>query len=219
MEMHETRPDPTYPREVTSNPAVKRDCAKARSPLLLRYAAKKKRILGGVLVAIMLGGCSHSTPTVVLDGWWNTDYAKGECQSAKAWYQQNSALISQVGCSKVTSCKEIMPVVDACQFDNTGGVGDFQDRLATEFASSPSCANVKFIVIAGPEHASKAASAAMKGKHWHMQFDFIPGAKEQSWSLSYLGQSNTFAKGKGSLKQIANKVCAIASGTGARVTN
>ena len=178
-----------------------------------------KRTLACLLMVAVLGGCSHPTPTVVLDGWWNTDYAKGECQSAKAWQHQNAALISQVGCRRVASCTEMVPVVDACQFDNAGGVSDFQNKLATAFASNPACANVKFVVFAGPGHASKAANAAMKGRHWHLQFSFIPGAKMQSWSLTRLGQSSTSAEGNGSIEQVAGKVCVIASGAGAQVAN
>lgn len=178
-----------------------------------------KRALVCLLMVVVIGGCSHSAPTVVLDGWWNTDYARGECQSAKTWQHQNLVLVSQVGCSRVTSCTEMMSVVDACQSDNSGGVGDFQNNLATEFASNPACASVKFVVFAGPEHASKAASVAMKSRHWHLQFNFIPGAKTQSWSLTRLGQSSTTAQGNGSLEQVANKVCAIASGVGAQVAN
>lgn len=178
-----------------------------------------KRALAYLLLGALLGGCNHASPTVVLDGWWNTDYAKGECQSANTWQRQNSALISQVGCSKVASCIEMMPVVEACQFDNTGGVGDFQHKLATEFASNPICANIKFVVFAGPERASRAANAAMKRAHWHLQFSFVPGAKMQSWSLTRLGQSNTAAKGDGSVEQVAKKVCAIASDVGAQVAN
>jgi len=178
-----------------------------------------KQALACLLLVAVLGGCSHPTPTVVLDGWWNTDYAKGECQSANTWQLQNSALISQVGCSKVASCTEMMPVVEACQSDNTGGVNDFQDKLATEFASNPVCANVKFVVFAGPERASKAANVAMKHTHWHLQFSFIPGAKMQSWSLTRLSQSNMAAQGNGSVEQVAKKVCAIASGAGAQAAN
>lgn len=178
-----------------------------------------KRVLMCSLIVAALTGCSNRPPTVVLDDWWNIDFARSTCESATAWHKQNSALISQTGCDAVTSCKDMMPRVDACRFDDTGGVNSFQDDLATEFASNPRCATVTFVKFSGPEHVSKASSSAMARDHWHLQFDFIPGAKTQSWSLSHLGKSDTFAQGTGDARQIANKVCAVTRGIGARVSN
>ncbi len=170
-------------------------------------------------IAFTLGGCSKAPPTVVLDGWWNTDYARSACDSASAWYKQNVALINQVGCGSVTSCKEMMPRVDACRFDGTGGAGDFETALATEFAGNPSCSGVSVTRFAGPGKVSKAAYAASQRDHWSLQLDFVPGSKVQSWDLVRLGAKGAVLHGNGTVKAIVTKVCAIASNVGAAVNN
>lgn len=178
-----------------------------------------KRFAACLLTVAVLASCAKAPPTVVLDSWWNTDYAKNTCSAATSWYNQNAALISKVGCSSVTSCKDMMPRVNACRFDNTGGVHDFETSLATAFAANPKCSGVSFVKFAGPQHATSAASEASKRQHWSLMLDFTPGAAKQDWSLVRLGKQESFAKGTGGAEEIAQKVCAITRNVGATVSN
>jgi hypothetical protein len=111
-----------------------------------------KRIAIFMIVFLLLCGCSKSSHTVVLDSWWNTDYARNTCESVDTWYKQNLALISQVGCSSVTSCQEQMPAVEACRLNPTGGVAEFENAVATAFASDPACHGINVVKFSGPEH-------------------------------------------------------------------
>lgn len=178
-----------------------------------------KRLTIWLLTVAILTGCAKAPPTVVLDSWWNTDYAKSVCRTATDWYKQNAALISQVGCSTVTSCKDMMPQVNACMFDSTGGVHDFEISLSTAFAADPACSKVSFVVFSGPQHVTSAESEALKRSHWSLMLDFTPGAKQQDWSLVRLGKQHSFAKGNGHIAEIARQVCAIARNVSASVSN
>lgn len=179
----------------------------------------KKRLAICLLTVALLTGCAKPPPTVVLDSWWNTDYAKNTCSTATYWYKQNAALISQMGCNSVTSCKDMMPRVNACRLDDTGGVHDFEASLATAFAANPECSAISFVKFSGPQYATSAARKASERQHWSLMLDFIPGAKQQDWSLVHLGKQDSLAQGTGGAEEIAQKVCAIARNVGATVSN
>lgn len=173
--------------------------------------------LSFLLVTAMLG-CSKEPPVVVLDGWWNVDYAKNACQSAKAWYQENVKYITQLGCERITSCQEIMPTVEACGIDPSQDVRSFEDILAAEFASNSDCNSVQFVHFKSPNEVNKATSEAMKKKYWSLMLDYRPGSKNQHWSLVRL-EPSAFTQGEGGPKEIAKKVCSIVKEQGATISN
>jgi hypothetical protein len=177
-----------------------------------------KRIVICMIVVLLLCGCSKSSNTVVLDSWWNTDYARNTCESVATWYKQNQPLVSQVGCSNVTSCQEQMPAVEACRFDPTGGVATFENVVATEFATNPLCHGVNFVKFSGPEHRRNTDSQ-FTAKSWSLSLNFRPGTKAQSWALLRRGTHDTYAEGSGSAKEIVSKVCAVMTAQGASVAN
>jgi hypothetical protein len=178
-----------------------------------------KRIAICMLITTVLCGCGGQAPTVVLDGWWNTDYAKNACSGAAEWYKQNNALITQVGCNRVTSCQEQMSVIDACRFDPSGGLVAFQHSIETAVASNPACHGINFVQLSDPRHANSAVQSAIKSKHSWLQVNFVPGASAQSWSLLGHDKSASYAEGKGTAADIAGKVCAIAGQAGGSVAN
>lgn len=177
-----------------------------------------KRVAICLSVIALLGGCSKASNTLVLDSWWNTDYARNTCDSVAAWYKQNRTLISQVGCTNVTSCKREMPAVEACRSDPTGGVAQFENAVATEFAANPKCHGINFVKFSGPDHRSSTDSE-FTAKSWSLSFNFWPGAEAQNWSLLRRGTHDTYTEGKGSAKEITSKVCAVVNGRGASVAN
>jgi len=197
--------------------ALRRFC----SPILANFsllAMKSKKLL--LLVFVALCACNKPTPTVVLDGWWNADYAKTTCYQAKVWEQENAALISHVGCDKVMSCREMTPIVEACALDPVLEVRAFEDMIATEFASNPDCASISFVHLRGPNEMSKASSEALKNQNsWTLFLDYIPGMKQQQWSMIRSADRSRLVQGEGGPKEIASKACAIIKQRGATVIN
>ena len=57
-------------------------------------------LLVGLLVT--LSSCKKAeVPTLVIDGWWDVDYAKNGCESAFKQLKEDKTLIDNVGCNKV----------------------------------------------------------------------------------------------------------------------
>lgn len=171
-----------------------------------------------LLVAATSLGCRHHKPTVVLDVWWSTDFAKNACQQADQWHGENAALIAQVGCDAVTSCPEMMHRVEACLSDPAFEVRGFVTELATQLAADPHCDSVKLVILNGPTDSGKAASA-VQGPHWTLQLDFEPGARKQPWSMIRSPDLSALTQGVGDPKEIAATVCAVVTERGAKLLN
>jgi hypothetical protein len=89
----------------------------------------------------------------------------------------------------------------------------FEDRLITRFASTPSCKGVKLVRYGGPSaQTSSAETALINQPHWAFFVDYDVWAPRQSWSLLYK-QDSAFFKGKNASEaEMANDVCAIVLG-------
>ena len=185
--------------------------------LLARPQMKQHWILSFLLIVVLVG-CSKPTPVVVLDGWWNVDYAKNACESANKWHQENAALISQVGCDQVASCRELMPIVEACALGVVEDVRRFENDLTTEFAANAECRSVQFVYFSGPDNTSKMVSDAMKKQHYLLMLYYKPGARKQQWSMKRSDQSD-LTQGEDNPEEIAKKVCSIAKEQGAKLAN
>jgi hypothetical protein len=135
------------------------------------------------LLLVVLVGCSKTSPIVVLDGWWDVDYAKNVCVSANKWHKENAALISRISCDKINSCRELMPIVEACALGVVEDVRGFENNLATQFAADSECSAVQYVYFSGPTDTSKVLSDAMKKQHYFLMLDYKPGAKKQQWSM------------------------------------
>ena len=178
---------------------------------------KQHGILSFLLVVLV--GCSKPAPVVVLDGWWSADFAKETCLRANEWHRENAALISKVGCDKITSCREMMPVVEACVLDPVQDVRRFENDLATEFASNAECRSVQFVHFSDPNESRKVASDAMQKQHYSLSLDFSPGARRQQWKMLSSPNRSAFTQGEGSPQEIAKKVCFIVKEQGATLAN
>ena len=179
------------------------------------------RHIGPLVLAVVATsmGCSKPKPTIVLDGWWSTDFAKGACTQANEWHRSNAALITQVGCSAVTSCPEMMRRVEACVSDPALEVRGFETDLATQLAADSRCNAVRFVIFNGPSDSDQAASDAMQGPHWSLLLDFEPGARKQPWNMLRSPDLNAFTKGVGDPREIAATVCAVVKERGATLLN
>jgi len=177
-----------------------------------------KSIAAALLGLAVLASCTDAPSTVVMDGWWNADYAKITCEQAKAWQKDNGKLATQVGCAAVTACPEMAPIVAACALDPTLEVRGFETMVATEFASNKDCSSIRFVHFATPKEPNKDASDALTRKHWTLSLNYTPGAKQQRWAI--LGPENKpYLEGEGDPGAIAKKICAIVTHRGAAVSN
>jgi hypothetical protein len=170
-----------------------------------------------LLLIVALVGCNKPKPVVVLDGWWNADYAKEACRHANEWHRENAALISEVGCDKAASCREMMPVVEACVLDPVQGVRIFEDELETAFASDSKCGSVQLVRFRNPDEKSKVASDVLQKQHWMLMLDYTPGARKQQWRMIRSPDHSANHQGMGSPDEIAGKVCTIVSQRGAAI--
>lgn len=171
------------------------------------------------LVVVVLIGCDKPKPVIVLDGWWNADYSKNICVRANAWHEESATLISRVGCDKVTSCLEMMPIVEACVLDPVQDVRKFEDKLATEFAANPECSSVQFVHFKSSDDKNKAASDAFQKQHWFLGLDYRPGAGKQQWWMERSPDHSAHTQGEGNPNEIARKVCTIVNQRGATIAN
>lgn len=154
--------------------------------------------------------------SVVLDSWWNDDYAKNYCQFAGGWYKETRPLIAQFGYEAVTSCTDWMPIVQACQInDPVANVRDFEVKLMTYLAADPQCKGVHFTRFIGPggRNTTSSADAMERDDSWTLFLDYKPGATKQAWDL-IRKKPETFTKGEGDPKAIAKSVCAITTNQG-----
>jgi hypothetical protein len=131
----------------------------------LRIRAKASRFAtSGSLAALLLIpflGCktksilSAKEPTVLMDDWWNVDYAKQVCAS------------------------KLQNHTDICIDDPTGEVRDYESQIETTFAADPNCHGLKMIGTNGPVFAHGTINA-----DWQMMLDYVPGDSKQNWTLT-----------------------------------
>ena len=173
--------------------------------------------------AIIASGCSkpdsNMVSVLVLDGWWNADFAKETCEQADTWHRENAALIRQVGCPAVTACAEMMVRVKACAVDPVVEVRDFESELATKLAADPACGGIQLVRFQGPGNVDDATADAMKAPHWSLQLQFVPGSRKQAWTMLRSPELNGYTKEEGDPKEIAKSVCAIIKVRGAAFVN
>ena len=137
-------------------------------------------------------GCTRREPIVVLDDWWNVDFAKNGCEM-------------RAGSN------------DPCIGDPVMEVHDFESQLRTFFASDPLCHGVVLAGFGPTQAASRAASEADTSKEdWQLMLGFRVGESSQSWTLVHHAQAST---GQGPPKDTVHAVCAVVKQTGGSLAN
>ena len=153
---------------------------------------------------------------ILLDSWWSGDYARKSCEQANSFMDDDTmSRIRNFGCGAVAGCPEAMAHLSAC----TSGdprllASQFEDRLVTQFATSPDCKGVAFARYYGPDakEPSAAEQALMSRPHWEFSVDFFAGSRTQSWSLQYLGEEKVFQGESATEARMASDLCAIVLG-------
>lgn len=141
------------------------------------------------LVAILFG-CSSPHQTVILDSWWDVDYAKQACINH-----------------------------NPCISDPVQAVHEYETALITQFSEQPECNSVKLVLFNGPEQSNKAVNDATKKMYWHLSLNYNTGSIVQVWQLLHSTSNSSVMQGQGTPKEIAKEVCIIVNGKGAKVTN
>jgi hypothetical protein len=137
-------------------------------------------------------GCRKKEPIVVIDDWWNVDFAKNSCDRRAA---SN----------------------DPCTGDPVVEVRDFESQLRTFFTSDPRCQGIILAAFGPGQAASKAASEADTSKaDWQLMLDFSVGQTSQGWTMVHHGQTST---GQGQPKDVVQAVCAIVRQAGGSLAN
>jgi hypothetical protein len=158
---------------------------------------------------VILVGCDRPKAVVALDSRWNVDFAKETCRQADSWRQANAALISKVGCAKITSCSEMMARVKACALDPVQEVRAFDKDLARQFAVDKACSSIQLVYHEAAEDNNKMPNDAVPKGHYSLWLNYIPGARRQQWRMIRSQERIAFTQGDGSPGEIAREVCSI----------
>jgi hypothetical protein len=143
-------------------------------------------LVGGLLLVLI----SAQTPaadkqTVVVDEWWNVDYAKEGCKLPLRFAGKPEAESEKI-------CKNV-PAVAA--------VIDFEDRLLTQFAALDSCQHVAVLRMNDAE-----TSRAIKHPYWQLMLDQNGQNGAPDWTIV---NGPTLFKGEGSPEKVAHDICHI----------
>jgi hypothetical protein len=173
--------------------ATKTRSAKPSASASARHLISTPKPVAFFLVAAfaLSFACAKREPVVVLDDWWNIDFAKNGCEMRAH-------------------------TVNPCIGDPLLEVRDFELQFHAFFASDPLCHGIVLADYKGPEHvASKAASDADTSKgDWQLMLDFNVGRPSQGWTLVHHNQAST---GQGDPKEIIHTVCGVVKQTGGSV--
>lgn len=164
----------------------------------------------------ILGTTLESPRRIVVDSWWSADMARGTCANATEWLKSNRESIALLGCDILASCPELKPVAEACALRDPGADwADFEDEMATAFATDASCKGIALFNFAGPGKASRETAAAMAGPHWFLMVNFVPGHTNQEWTMvqSHF-RTSLSTKGQGPPAAVAHTLCEIVNERG-----
>jgi hypothetical protein len=178
--------------------------------------------IGLLALSASVIGCSKpAPPTVVLDGWWNKDYAKATCDQAKNWHQENAKFVAQYGCEAIAGCDALTPILNACALDPTMELRSFENSITTEFAANSRCNGIRLAYFSGSgSHGNnKALSEAFSGDYWQLMLDYKPGEQKQPWSMVRSGNASAYVEGSGDAHAIAARACDIIMQRGASIAN
>ena len=134
-----------------------------------------------------------ASPALILDTWWDVDYAKNACRG-------NSE--------------------PACD-DPVAAVQVFEAELLTQFAAQPSCKGIHVSKFSDPtKNPNIAASKDLSGgPSWSISLNFMAGAKTQDWAMVLGPDNRVVRQGHGTPIEIARNVCAIIKNQGADIAD
>ena len=140
-------------------------------------------------ISLFLFGCTKRESIVVVDDWWNLDFAKNGCE-----------LRARSG--------------NPCIGDPVSALREYEAQLSTAFATDPSCRGVVLSTFNGP--TGQSSSAASKAG-WQLMLSFIEGEGSQQWSMVHRTGDNSYRTGQGNPSETAHSICAVVNHAGGSI--
>ena len=132
------------------------------------------------------------------------------------------------GCREHTETKPTQIVIDdwwnsdmtraycqsfgSCTGDGVADVRSFERDIVSDFATDEKCSGLSVITFGGPSASQKVEFAE---HHWTLMVDFMPDQKNQEWTV--VGGTTVYLQGRGTDKEIVNRICIAAKQRGAAV--
>jgi hypothetical protein len=113
-----------------------------------------------VMLTAALAACSPSSQTLVIDGWWDVDYAKNGC------------LLAQ-------------PRMPLCESEREQSVRAFESELLTQFAATADCAGLRVV-----QTAPKTGDPPLPKEHWIILLNYGGEETAQQWMLTATNNNN-----------------------------
>ena len=169
----------------------------------------REMICGGAAL-LFVASCDKPVSTVILDSTQSAALAKSACDNAQYLLDKNAGMISQLTCAHITSCVESTAIVAACGTDIASNVRALETDIASEITGNALCRGVHFVQSQEPADLSKRDAAP----HWALILKFAPGQERHAWDM-VRSADRTLIQGEGGARGIAQRICAIATGTDA----
>src|SRR5262249_44641836 len=157
----------------------------------------RRALLVTVGLFLLGSATADAADPVVIDDWWNIDFAKSECKLP----QKRDA--------------------ESCAVDAEQEVRSYVLELTTQMAASPQCAGVSVVTFAGPKKPStQVVNDAATKPHWNLSINFTSGKHKQQWQMLHTDPDHlSYTKGESDPKELAKTVCGIVRGKGAKILN
>ena len=179
---------------------------------------KSLTMMCGLAVCLLVQP-ARSGELLVLDSWWDADYAKQSCESAERFFHDNAAIIKQFGCEAVGSCQDMTALSEACMPNSGQDITTFENNLITQLAASPDCSGIEVSVYKGPnQRQSDAASEMMQKLNWSLSINWFGGGPKQHWQLM-MSDFTHYSEGENDIPSMVRNVCTIVRQKGAKISN
>jgi len=122
-----------------------------------------------------------------MDSWWNVDYARNGCAMRKSG-------------------------VNPCLGDPTGEVKDYESQIATTWAADSVCQGLTLVGF--DSHSDHETRGAIE---FQIMLDYVPGAANQSWTMTSRKTLKVVATGTDDAKATAHTICAVLNHKGGSV--
>jgi len=127
---------------------------------------------------LILPPCAKAEETIIIvDDWWNVDYANGLCNEAKHWRDSIGDGLGAHRCDATANCAYYLPILNACSAgDVARAVHTYEDEFTSRMAGNPRCAGVSILQYDGPKTSvAQEVTVALKKPHWTLSFNTAVG--------------------------------------------
>jgi len=124
---------------------------------------------------------------VVMDSWWNVDFAKNNCGRRKG-------------------------TENPCFGEPTGEVKDYELQISTAWAADSACRGLKLVGF-----DSAQTSRLDNEIEFQLMLDYVPGETKQSWTMTSRKTLKVVATGTDNAKAAAHTICAVLNHKGGSV--